>query len=263
VNLDFWQTPESWPSDSPEYVFLARAFNEIGSAIFGAKWALPEDVSAVEREQDPNEDDSDEDALDNDNWDTDNDDNDNDNGDWDSDLEKMQADVEREIANQCLAGILVTAVRPKAGGQMIHLEPSHWHTENYHSRFYRCQMSLRRPFPTRGVIAPGSHWVYVTRESLDRYLADQLYAECQSKTYDKQKPAPQVKQSSSQEKKCKDWLIEEMQAHDIPPKPKKPYRDEAQQKFSVSIRGFDRAWADAIHFTGRLNWSNAGRKPKS
>jgi hypothetical protein len=169
VNLDFWQTPEFWPSDSPEYVFLARAFNKIGSAMFGPKWGLPEDVSAVEHEQDPNEDNSDEDALDDD---------DDDDDDWDTSLEKMQAEVRQEITKQCLASILVTAVRPKAGGEMTKLEPSHWHTENYSARFYRCQMSLKHPFPRVGVVATsGSHWIYVTRESLDRYVAGQPYAE--------------------------------------------------------------------------------------
>jgi hypothetical protein len=186
VNLDFWQTPKSWPSDSPEYVFLARAFNQIGHAIFGPKWDLPEDVSAEEREQDPNEDDSGEDALDNDNWDTDND------NDWDSTLEKMQADVEREIAKQCLAGILVTAVRPKAGGKMTKLKPSHWHTENYNARFYCCQMSLKHPFPRVGVVtSSGSHWIYVTRKSLDRYVAGQPYAESRLNALGKEElPAP-------------------------------------------------------------------------
>jgi hypothetical protein len=260
MNLDFWHTPKSWPGDSPEYVFLARAFNEIGRAIFGSKWALPEDVSAEQPEQDPNEDDSGEDALENDNSDTD--DNDDDDDEWGSDIEKMQADVEREIAKQCLAGILVTAVRPKAGGQSINLEPSHWHTENYRSRFYRCQMSLRRPFPTRGVIASGSHWVYVTRESLDRYLTDKLYAECQSKTYDKQKPTAQVKQTASQEKQCEKWLVEQMRAHTVPPKVKQAYREEAQAKFSVGARPFKRAWETAKKKAPAPNWGNAGRKRK-
>jgi hypothetical protein len=258
VNLDFWQMPESWPSDSPDYVFLARAFNQIGRAIFGPKWDLPEDVSAEEREQDPNEDNSDEDALNDDNWDTDDDD------DWDSNLEKMQTDVQREIANQCLVGILVTAVRRKTGGQMTKLEPFHRHTENYSARFYRCQMSLKHPFPRgRVVTASGSHWIYVTRESLNRYLDGKLYAECQLKTYDKERPTEQIKQTASQENKCEKWLIEQMKVHPVPLKAKSAYLDEAQEKFSVCIRPFNRAWTSAIKATGRLNWSNPGRKRKS
>jgi hypothetical protein len=239
--------------------FLLVHLNEIGSAIFGPKWALPQDVSAEEREQDPNDDGSAKDALDNDNWDTDDDDDD----DWDSNLEMMQADIEREIAKQCLAGILVTAVRPMTGGKMTKLDPSYWHTENYRGRFYRCQMSLRHPFPRPGVIASGSHWVYVTRESLNQYLDGKLYVECQKGTFDKERPTEQVKQTALREKNCEKWLIDQMNAHPIKPKRKKAYQDEARDKFSVGTQAFKRAWAGAIKTTGRLNWSNAGRTSNS
>ena len=145
----FWENPNLWPIDPHEYVFLARAFKEIARAKFGPEWSLTEVESEVQREQDPSEDDPVED-------------------DWELNLEKMQAEVQREIANQCLAGILVTAVRRLAGGKMTPLEPSHWNTENYSGRFYRCQMSLTDLFPKRNII--GSHWIYVTRESLNQYL---------------------------------------------------------------------------------------------
>ena len=38
----FWRMPSEWPHDPPGYVFLARAFGEIGKAKFGDKWSEKE-----------------------------------------------------------------------------------------------------------------------------------------------------------------------------------------------------------------------------
>jgi hypothetical protein len=38
----FWRSSEKWPHDPPEFVFLARAFDEIGRAIHGDQWNKPE-----------------------------------------------------------------------------------------------------------------------------------------------------------------------------------------------------------------------------
>jgi len=68
------------------------------------------------------------------------------------------------------------------------------------------------------------------------------------------------------ENRCQEWLVGLMSASDDPVKPKKPkkpkkeYRTKAINKFNVSIRGFDRAWANAIAKTGKTNWSGPGRK---
>jgi hypothetical protein len=151
-----WDHPERWPHDPPNYVFLARAFQEIGRARYGDQWT----DSYIEPEE-PLEDCDD--AADE---------------QYDRDCEKaevefenMHASIARTIAEQSELGNLATALRHRAGGQMNALEPYVWNTENVGPRFFRCQMSLSQPFqdPAR-VISRSLQWIYVTRESLDRYI---------------------------------------------------------------------------------------------
>jgi len=152
----FWDHPERWPPNPPNYVFLARAFQEIGRAKYGEQWT----DSYIEPKEPPEDCD---DAADD---------------QFDSDCEKrlvtfgeMRASTARTIAEQSELGNLVTAVRHTAGGQMNQLEPYLWNTENFGTRFFRCQMSLSQPFqdPARVHFEP-LHWIYITRESLDRYI---------------------------------------------------------------------------------------------
>jgi hypothetical protein len=151
-----WDHPERWPHDPPNYVFLARAFQEIGRARYGDQWT----DSYIEPEEPPEDCD---DAADE---------------QYDRDCEKaevefenMHASIARTIAEQSELGNLATALRHRAGGQMNALEPYVWNTENVGPRFFRCQMSLSQPFqdPAR-VIFRSLQWIYVTRESLDRYI---------------------------------------------------------------------------------------------
>jgi hypothetical protein len=86
-------------------------------------------------------------------------------------FENIHASIARTIAEQSELGSLGTALRHEAGGQMNALEPYVWNTENVGTRFFRCQMSLSQPFqdPAR-VHFETLYWIYVTRESLDRYI---------------------------------------------------------------------------------------------
>jgi len=90
----------------------------------------------------------------------------------------MHASIVRTIAEQSELGNLATALRHTAGGQMNALEPYVWNTENVGTRFFRCQMSLSHPFqdPARVRFGP-LYWIYVTRESLDRYIGGGSVAE--------------------------------------------------------------------------------------
>jgi hypothetical protein len=152
-NYPFWDHPGKWPHDPPGYVFLARACHEVGRAMFGAEWAASWDEPA-----DP-PDDCDlatwevyERACD----------------DFQNAFVAMRSDVVRTIAEECEAGTLVAAVRPKAGGKMINVEPHIWNLEGVERRFHRCDMSLGNPFGNGG--SYGSHWIYIERASLDGYL---------------------------------------------------------------------------------------------
>jgi hypothetical protein len=72
-----------------------------------------------------------------------------------------------------LAGHLVGAVRPKEGGEMTDLPAKMWNAENLEHRFHRCQMSLKHPFSTLTKSKSDTHWIFLNRESLDKYLVEQ------------------------------------------------------------------------------------------
>ena len=60
------------------------------------------------------------------------------------------------------------------------------------------------------------------------------------------------------ETRCYEWLVDLM--HEEPKKkPKHKYLEEAQSKFGVSKRAFNRVWGQAIAETGKTEWSKPGR----
>jgi hypothetical protein len=164
----FGRARNKWPNDPPGYVFLARAFNEIGPAIFAEKWPKKEkptetqftlaqtldapeklsvdelDASDILHDQESN------------------------------DTERMHRAVKDKVVKGCFEGCLVSAVRAKEGGKMKKLEPEMWNAENLDYRFPRCEMSLATPFKKSPF--PETHWIFLERESLDRFLATQLYS---------------------------------------------------------------------------------------
>jgi hypothetical protein len=139
-----WRHPEKWPHDPLNYIFLARAFQEIGRTRYGDEWT----DRHIEPEEPP--DDCDEAA----------------DEQYDRDCEEaevkfqnMHVSIARAIAEQSELGNLVTALRHTTGGGMNALDPNFWNTEYLGPRFFRCQMSLDQPFedPARvKVIAIGS-----------------------------------------------------------------------------------------------------------
>jgi hypothetical protein len=158
-----WNYPERWPHDPPNYVFLARAFREIGRARYGDQWT----DFYIEPEEPPEDcDDAADERYD------------RDCEEAELKFENMHASIARTIAEQSELGNLETMLRHKAGGQMNALEPYVWNTENFGTRFFRCQMSLSQPFqdPAR-VRFESLYWIYVTRESLDRYIGGSSAAE--------------------------------------------------------------------------------------
>jgi hypothetical protein len=150
----FWDHPRVWPHDPPGYLFLARACQEVGRAMFGSKWAKswgepdepPDECDLATWEEYKRECDE-----------------------FQNTLVAMRAAVVESIAKQCEMASLVAAVRLKAGGQMIALEQHMWNVERVEPRFQRCDMSLDNPFETGG----GScrfYWIFIDRGSLDRFL---------------------------------------------------------------------------------------------
>jgi hypothetical protein len=162
-----WDHPKTWPHDPIGYVFLARAFHKIGSAMFNERWV--DDFADLEPE-DPDEDSEDpKDDCDDKTWDQ-----------YEracdqakSEFQNMRGSVVRKIAEQCEAGNLVTALRAKPGGEMITLEKHLWNTETFWSRFSRCDMSPKHPFSDADRVERQC-WIFITQDSFDRYLATHL-----------------------------------------------------------------------------------------
>jgi hypothetical protein len=152
----FWRHPERWPHDPLNYVFLARAFQQIGRARYGDEWT---DLY-IEPEEPPYDCDEAADEQ-----------YDRDCEEAELKFENMHASIARAIVEQSELGKLVTALRHRAGGRMNALDPDFWNTEYFGPRFFRCQMSLDQPFEDPARVSVGScYWIYVTRASLDCYI---------------------------------------------------------------------------------------------
>jgi len=65
------------------------------------------------------------------------------------------------------------------------------------------------------------------------------------------------------EKACRQWLCNWMRETNSRPLPKAKIREIAMDKFEISHRGFDRAWAWAMEDVGNANWSRHGPTQKS
>jgi hypothetical protein len=163
---DVWADSKSWPYEPPGYVFLARAFQEIGRAKFGGEWVdAEEDIVDPE---DPTQDDIDV-------WDR-----------FDSFCDQLEAEffethasVALLIIRACQEGALDSALRPEKGGQASKLETHFWHGESLLYRFSACQMSRHEPFSI-SYPSNDASWIYLTRDSVDRYLKTRLENEIES-----------------------------------------------------------------------------------
>jgi hypothetical protein len=290
VNETFWRKPDKWPRDAPGYIFLARAFDKIGRAIFPDDWVdateygvvhnytrLPRSSESANTQQrlsvhrrlqseHPNFRRPPLELLhagsstfavvppfSKKEWGT----------AYDANqalhqkserVKEQYLKVQFVIAEQCEASHLVVATRSNKDGKMNPWSSTIWNTEaeNWSQRFDKCQFDPFSPMENRGV-SQKLEWIFLSTDSLEKVLHKLL----------SHRPAVQVKQKVSAESQCRAWLIQEMEKYASPPKPKDAYREEATQKFGIGHRPFDRAWTAAMTTTNRHNWSNPGRKPKS
>jgi hypothetical protein len=83
--------------------------------------------------------------------------------------------VREAIATACEAGELVAALRPKDGGSMQECPREWWNTDRIDQRFHRCLMSPHDPFGP-GIDGDGYCQIFLTRDSLDRFLTAQPFA---------------------------------------------------------------------------------------
>ena len=168
IDLDylFWSTPQKWPHDPPEYLFFARAFHEIGTAVYSEGWVKPPNVPEPEPPAEA-PDDCDEETWDR--YDLLDDQYERECDEAEANCQGMWANVARVIAQACETGALISAVRAKAGGEMIKLEPQHWNTEHFQARFRRCEMSREHPYSVWYARAEAC-WLYIWRPTLQRHI---------------------------------------------------------------------------------------------
>jgi hypothetical protein len=149
LNNAFWSKPEHWPIDAEGYVFMARAFNQIGKAMFGDYWLGHEHLATA---------------------------------DWNSDpgLIARRAAVLQEIAKRLQEGGLVAGNRPKEGGPITDTPKTWWNTEldRMAMRFINCEINPKDPFGGP-VISARNSWIFIKRNSLDELLERQPFGPVQ------------------------------------------------------------------------------------
>lgn len=130
MDSDFWGLPYKWPSDPHGYIFLARAFDQVGRTMFGPDWTgqeAQEFTSTLERF-------------------------------------KLYASINNRtgaapvvdslqrvgvvtdwLIKLCERGALKAFVRDETNGDMIEVPTQFWNVEKVYHRFVRGKMSLARP----------------------------------------------------------------------------------------------------------------------
>jgi hypothetical protein len=176
---NFWADPGRWPADPSGYIFLARAFHEIGRARFGNDWtghepyaaSIPDPVLLALLKK-PN---SARTAEENER------------------LIRLRASyaatrqrnlkeseararvIEKDIIKRCESGELLAAVRPTRGGAMTSVPAHYWNGADPAPRFYGCQMSMTDPFG-RAVAGDGYSYIFVQHASLEKLLLSQPFS---------------------------------------------------------------------------------------
>jgi hypothetical protein len=136
----FW-TNQKWPADSSEYVFLARAFNLIGTKQCDPEWTGKEWSKAADL------------------------------SDWITAREVRRIKVQNEMIEAMEKGELISGYRALSGGQVIVMPRYFWNSEVslLQNRFELCRIDIGEPFKRISNPIKGS-WIYIALKSLHRYV---------------------------------------------------------------------------------------------
>jgi hypothetical protein len=287
--VDFWQNPNSWPRDNSTHVFLARAVHQIGKAMFANGWTGEEGAIELYQTLPPvpgaaggreyfahdlllrSRPDFNRAPL---NWPrrfpdgsgfgsipptvkfTDE--------EWAAAIDLVKQNhsqnmpaltrfgrVTNEIATAAENEKILTAWRAKAGGDYREIPREHWNTERYSQRFDMCQIQPFSPF-SLGSAGDLYAWIFVARGSLENYIhaLNPPTAEARLPT------------TVKTEGNCRQWLETALLSEETAKWPKAKFKKEAEEKFGVGTRPFDRAWEQAIENTKSYDRRKAGAKPK-
>ena len=145
----FWI--EQGGHNSSDYVFLARAFNLIGAKECDPEWTGKEWSKAADL------------------------------SDWITAREGRRIKVQNMMIEALEKRELISAYRALSGGEVIDMPSHFWNSEvsQLQSRFELCRIDIGRPFSEVTNPTIKASWIYIARQSLDRYLG--LTAEYKSK----------------------------------------------------------------------------------
>jgi hypothetical protein len=165
----FWRNPDRWPTDPPEWIFLARAAVELADAMFEGWGATGfaehftlvhqlamQEVSALKASRGVSGVSPDaQRAL---------------RAELDKHQERVSAVQEQLRTWAETAGQLRTASRPIRGGSVQPLSPVSWSTQALWARFYCCQINPANPF-SNGIAGDAYQHVFVHRQDFGRLLS--------------------------------------------------------------------------------------------
>jgi hypothetical protein len=286
IALDFWARPHVWPLDPDGYVFLARAVEEIGRAMFGQHWtgkeittehvrSLPDQAQGTVSDASYAHDVLMKlpkyskqlpspktvlppslnsvlsqpaglalfqvDSFTTEQWSA-----------AQAAVRRQQKErapalqrlsqVQLNIVKRCESGELISAIRSRAGGDMREVPRAWWNTESWHNRFTMCQVNPKEPF---GIGSAGDSycWIFLTRESLDKYL---------------QKALPQA--TAGREKAARAELVRLLKADGN--LTREEARKHLESTVRIGTRAFQRIWPLAREEAGLPPLAAAGRKPR-
>jgi hypothetical protein len=269
----FWlELGTPWPEDQPGRIFLGRAIDKMGKALFGGDWTghepavntslrplpwTPAFAKPYEKEQAQ--------------WllgriveygrygpkvaeFTDE--------EWDeatekrADLLKELAPIRKRLAETQYAlksaftgpNAIHTFTRPLPGGYVAKepLSGDNWLTETWQQRFQFCRIDTRQPFVARLV---GSEWLFVDEPALTT-LMHKMVAEATPAT------------SARKQREFKAMLLEAVQANERNPHNRKHWQDRAKAEFGIARDDFDLIWSAVMSLVPGTRWDKPGAKPK-
>jgi hypothetical protein len=145
LGSQFWSHPSAWPRDTPDWIFLARAFQKVGSAMFGQHWTGEETVAKSELDSDPGP-------------------------------VARRSVVLMEMIQRLQTGDLESGIRALKGGEIVSIDPTWWNTEPARARlrFIGCQLDQDAPFDG-AVVSERNSWIYVSKRTLTNFAYKQPF----------------------------------------------------------------------------------------
>jgi hypothetical protein len=145
LSSQFWSNPSAWPRDTSDWIFLARAFQKVGSAMFGQHWTGEETITKTELDSDPGP-------------------------------VARRSVVLMEMIGRLQTGDFESGIRPVKGGEIVSIDPTWWNTEPARARlrFFGCQLDQDAPFDG-AVVSKRNSWIYVSKRTLTNFADKQPF----------------------------------------------------------------------------------------